>query len=66
MWLVASFTKAAKDLLEHFHKQTLQGKVAAFDFYRALELLTDNTGLSYLPVSVLIFNTRSLADVSIG
>lgn len=40
-------------LLEHFHKQTLQGKVATFDFYRALELMTDNTGLSYLPVSIL-------------
>ena len=32
-------------VLEHFHMQTLQGKVASYDYYTALEKLTNNTGI---------------------
>ncbi|KII82634.1 hypothetical protein PLICRDRAFT_78044, partial [Plicaturopsis crispa FD-325 SS-3] len=32
-------------VLEHFHMATLQGKISAYDYYGALEKLTDNTGL---------------------
>ncbi|KAA1479019.1 hypothetical protein DENSPDRAFT_861961 [Dentipellis sp. KUC8613] len=41
---------ATFDVLKHFHLITLQGKLNATDFYRALELHTDNTGLSSIPV----------------
>jgi hypothetical protein len=50
--LIRPKTCATLSVLKHFHIQTLQGKVPAFDFYRALELETDNTGLSYLPVCI--------------
>ncbi|KII84055.1 hypothetical protein PLICRDRAFT_671736 [Plicaturopsis crispa FD-325 SS-3] len=36
-------------MLEHFHLATLQGKISAYDYYGALEKLTDNTGLSPSP-----------------
>lgn len=45
-------TCATMALLRHFHLLNLQGKLPAYDFYRALELATDNTGLMRLPVSV--------------
>jgi hypothetical protein len=32
-------------MLEHFHMQTLQGKISSYDYYSAVEKLTDNTGL---------------------
>ncbi len=31
-------------LLEHYHVQSLQGKISMFDYYESLERLTDNTG----------------------
>lgn len=33
-------------LLEHYHLQSLQGKISMADYYTALECLTDNTGTS--------------------
>ncbi|TFK81526.1 hypothetical protein K466DRAFT_501978 [Polyporus arcularius HHB13444] len=31
-------------MLEHYHIQSLQGKISMFDYYQSLERLTDNTG----------------------
>lgn len=45
-------TCATLELLELFHCVSLQGKLNAFSFYRALELLTDATLLSGVPVSI--------------
>ncbi|GBE81978.1 hypothetical protein SCP_0403540 [Sparassis crispa] len=42
-------TCATFSLLRPFHLLNLQGKVTAYDFYRALEALTDNTGLTTPP-----------------
>lgn len=49
-------TCATMALLRHFHLLNLQGKLPAYDFYRALELATDNVGLHRLPVSVTSLN----------
>lgn len=53
-WFPATFeqlqTSATLRLLEHFHMQTLQGKVTIYDYYSALQKLTDNTGLEKIPV----------------
>lgn len=38
-------------MLDHFHKLTLQSKIAAYDWYESLARLTDNTGLSQHRVS---------------
>ncbi|KAI0694816.1 hypothetical protein C8Q76DRAFT_634374 [Earliella scabrosa] len=35
-------------LLEHYHIQSLQGKISMFDYYESLERLTDNTGTQKL------------------
>ncbi len=32
-------------LLEHYHIQSLQGKISMYDYYTSLERLTDNTGV---------------------
>ncbi|TFK78846.1 hypothetical protein K466DRAFT_606615 [Polyporus arcularius HHB13444] len=32
------------ELLEHYHVQSLQGKISMYDYYEALERMTDNTG----------------------
>ncbi|KAI0057942.1 hypothetical protein BV25DRAFT_1811627 [Artomyces pyxidatus] len=42
-------TAATVQALKQFHLLSLQGKVTGFDYYRGLELQTDNTGLEYLP-----------------
>lgn len=47
-------------VLEHYHLQTLQGKIAPYDYYSALEKLTDNLGGSpklvrYISHCVTIF-----------
>lgn len=56
-------TCATFELLRQFHLLNLQGKLPAYDFCRALELQTDNTGLQYVPVScVLSFCTPHCAD----
>ncbi|KAL4261007.1 hypothetical protein AB1N83_010110 [Pleurotus pulmonarius] len=53
-WFPATFeqpqTSATFRLLEHFHMQTLQGKVTIYDYYSALQKLTDNTGLERIPI----------------
>ncbi|KAI9056786.1 hypothetical protein FKP32DRAFT_1615644 [Trametes sanguinea] len=33
-------------LLEHYHIQSLQGKISMYDYYATLERITDNTGTS--------------------
>ena len=44
----------------------LQGKIAGFDFYEALDKITDNTGLGMIKVSVLfILVAWHLAETSI-
>ncbi|KAI9068672.1 hypothetical protein FKP32DRAFT_1672009 [Trametes sanguinea] len=35
-------------LLEHYHVQSLQGKISMYDYYTSLERLTDNTGVMKL------------------
>ncbi|KAH9890400.1 hypothetical protein C8Q73DRAFT_652264 [Cubamyces lactineus] len=35
-------------LLEHYHIQSLQGKISMYDYYTSLERLTDNTGTQRL------------------
>lgn len=45
-------TCATLEVLRHFHLLNLQGKVPAFSFLKAIELQTDNTGLSPTPVSL--------------
>ena len=52
-------TCATMAVLRHFHLLNLQGKVTAYDYYRALHLGTDNSGLQTLPVS------RCCVDVTI-
>ncbi|CDO70041.1 hypothetical protein BN946_scf184551.g9 [Trametes cinnabarina] len=32
-------------LLEHYHIQSLQGKISMYDYYTSLERMTDNTGI---------------------
>jgi hypothetical protein len=34
--------------------QTLQGKIAAYDYYTALEKLTDNVGLAVVKVCAFV------------
>ncbi|KAJ8494859.1 hypothetical protein ONZ45_g13096 [Pleurotus djamor] len=52
-WFPATFeqprTCATFALLDHFQSQTLQSKVTAYDYYSALQLLTDNSGLMKIP-----------------
>ena len=35
-------------MLEHYHIQSLQGKVSMFDYYKSLQWFTDNTGTKKL------------------
>ena len=35
-------------LLEHYHVQSLQGKISMFDYYESLDRFTDNTGTKKL------------------
>ncbi|KAI0054472.1 hypothetical protein BV25DRAFT_1817015, partial [Artomyces pyxidatus] len=42
-------TAATCQVLKQFHLLSLQGKVTAYDYYRTLVLLTDNTGLVAFP-----------------
>lgn len=49
------------EILEEFHLLTLQSKISAYDFYRAIEHKSDNTGIKDLPVrpfsSIPLFRT---------
>lgn len=40
-------------VLKHFHLLTLQSKINAYDYYKSLEKLTDNTGLNMRYVCTL-------------
>ena len=42
-------------VLEHYHIQSLQGKVSMFDYYQALLRLTDNTGAIHLQDRYKVF-----------
>lgn len=53
------------EVLRHFHLLNLQGKVPAFSFLKALELQTDNTGLSPPPVSCFLYITYLLLMYSL-
>lgn len=35
-------------MLEHYHIQSLQGKISMFDYYESIERMTDNTGIHKL------------------
>lgn len=65
-WWPATMAKpktcATMQALRHFHLQNLQGHVTAFDFYRALELETDNCGLHPFPVSKPLLLIATGAD----
>lgn len=56
-WFPASFKKPRTAftfaVLDQFHALTLQSKVAAYDFYLALERITNNTGSITLQVILL-------------
>lgn len=56
-WYPASFnrprTAFSFDLLETYHKLTLQGKINLYDFYLATMQKSDNQGRSKAPVSSL-------------
>ena len=41
-------------VLELFSMMNLQGKIAGFDFYEALDKLTNNSGLGTIKVSILL------------
>lgn len=43
------------DVLDTFHTLTLQSKIAAYDFYWALERKTDGSGVHNLPVRTSSF-----------
>ncbi|KAJ8503496.1 hypothetical protein ONZ45_g10817 [Pleurotus djamor] len=53
-WFPATFdqpqTCATFCLLKHFQMQTLQAKTTSYDYYSALQKLTDNSGLVSLPM----------------
>ncbi|KAH9899133.1 hypothetical protein C8Q73DRAFT_639748 [Cubamyces lactineus] len=42
-------------VLEHYHIQSLQGKMSMFDYYQSLLRLTDNTGTTYLQDRYKVF-----------
>jgi len=46
--------------------QNLQGKVAGYDYYSALEKLTDNTGMSKIKVRGLRFQLLSHSYFTLG
>lgn len=52
-------TCATVHVLRQFHIITLTGKLSAYEYYRALENLTDNTGVSVPKVSHLLSSTDS-------
>lgn len=46
---------ATFQVLREFQLLNLQGKLSVYDYYRTLELLTDNVGLQQLPASAILF-----------
>ena len=54
-WYPASFSRPRTvfsfDLLETYHKLTLQGKINLYDFYLAIMQKSDNQGRSKMTVS---------------
>ncbi len=62
-------TCATFHVLRQFHLLNLQGNIAIYDFYRSLEIATDNTGLEDIPVGVYVVDITSnplTADISLG
>lgn len=57
-WFPASHnrpeTAFTMTMLESFHEMTLQGKISAHDYYQSIVNLTDNAGLTQIPVSATI------------
>ncbi len=56
-------------VLNHFHLLTLQSKIAAYDFYLALERQTDNSGGTKLqvrsfPIILILLTTLLLSLVT--
>lgn len=45
-------------LLKQFQTLSLQGKLALYDYYKTLELVTDGSGLDHIPVSFHFFCRR--------
>ena len=54
--------RVRRSVLEQFHMQNLQGKIAGYDFYSALEKLTDNAGLREFKVYFSFSRFRFIAD----
>jgi CxC2 like cysteine cluster associated with KDZ transposases len=52
-------------VLEQFHMQNLQGKIAGYDFYSALEKLTDNAGLMKFKVRFFFCRFPPIVDLFI-
>lgn len=46
---------ASMAVLRLFHISNLQGQISPTDFYRGLEQMTCGDGLSYVPVSMVVF-----------
>lgn len=63
-WWPASTEKprsaATFQLLKQFQTLSLQGKLAVYDYYKSLELVTDGSGLDKIPVSYCPFCHRLL------
>jgi hypothetical protein len=53
-------------VLEQFHMHNLQGKITGYDFYSALEKLSDNSGLKKFKVRLLLSYFRLIAECSIA
>ncbi|RDX42700.1 hypothetical protein OH76DRAFT_1362279 [Lentinus brumalis] len=53
-------------VLKQFHLLNLQGKLTIYDFYKSLELATDNTGLQKIPVSAMTLMVRQWRHVMLA
>lgn len=57
-------TCATFSVLRQFHLLNLQGKLTIYDFYKSLELATDNTGTVDIPVSTLVGGSELRSDAA--
>jgi hypothetical protein len=53
-------TCATFDLLQHYHILSMQSKISGYHYYTSLSRLTDNIGISKIPVSGTILLTKSV------
>jgi hypothetical protein len=69
-WYPATFkrprTAFSFDLLETYHKLTLQGKINLYDFYLAIMQKSDNQGRSKATVSKLPLSVLNVTDLLLG